>query len=73
MVYIESTLSHCSMADGKLGNFILLIGLMFVGVSIAYTGIEYLLGGARTDVSFAAIAAGIIIFIAGVLLARHYL
>ncbi|HEY6283198.1 MAG TPA: hypothetical protein VIW22_04665 [Nitrososphaerales archaeon] len=61
------------MADGKLGNFLLFIGLMFVGVSIVYTGIGYLLGGAPTDVSLAVIAVGITMFIAGALLARHYL
>jgi hypothetical protein len=48
---------------------------MFVGASIVYTGVTYLLGetGAPTYVFLVVIAVGIAIIIAGAFLARHYL
>jgi hypothetical protein len=65
------------LTEGKLGNFILFIGMMFVGASIVYTGISYLLsetGGSPTYVFLlGVIAVGIAIIIAGALLAKHYL
>jgi hypothetical protein len=63
------------LTEGKLGNFMLFIGLMFVGASIVYTGVAYLLGetGTPTYVFLVVIAVGIAIIIAGALLARHYL
>jgi hypothetical protein len=64
------------LTDGKLGNFILMIGMMLVGFSIVYTGIAYLFGsypGVPTFGFLIVIAVGIAISIAGALLARHYL
>ncbi|HZY94983.1 MAG TPA: hypothetical protein VFE98_09050 [Candidatus Bathyarchaeia archaeon] len=62
------------MAEGKLGNFILFIGMMFVGASIAYMGVSLLLGGAGVSAfAFLVIVTGIAMIIGGALLARHYL
>ena len=60
------------MSEGKnSGNFVLLIGLMLVGVSIVYTGIQYLFSktGAPAYVFLVVIAVGFAMIIAGAVLA----
>jgi hypothetical protein len=64
------------LSEGKnFGNFMLLIGLMLVGVSIVYTGIQYMFSktGAPAYVFLVVVAVGIALFITGAVLARHYL
>jgi len=60
------------LSEGKnSGNFVLLIGLMLVGVSIVYTGIQYLFSktGAPAYVFLVVIAVGFAMIIAGAVLA----